>query len=192
MNSYYSVEELKRIGLKSIGSNVKISRKASIYGADHIVLGNNVRIDDFCILSGHIELGNYIHIAAYTALYGGDAGIYISDFVNISSRICIYSVSDDYSGESMTSPLIPDKYKNVKSQPVYIEKHVIIGTTSVVLPGVILKEGSSFGSYSLINHDAEEWTIYAGIPAKKLKARKKDLLKLEEKFILEQTSKYID
>ena len=71
MDSYYSEEELNNIGFKSIGTNVKLSKKSSIYGANEISLGNNVRIDDFCILSGKIRIGNYIHIAAYSALYGG-------------------------------------------------------------------------------------------------------------------------
>lgn len=103
-NSFYEESELKQLGFKQIGKNVRISRKASFYGVSKISIGNNVRIDDFCILSGKIDIGNYIHIAAYSALYGGDDGIFLDDFVNISSRVCIYSVSDDYSGNSMTNP----------------------------------------------------------------------------------------
>jgi len=182
VNSFYSVRELEELGLKSFGDHVLISKKASLYGASDIVIGNNVRIDDFCILSGRIEIGNYVHIAAYSALYGGQKGIFISDFANLSSRICVYSVSDDYSGETMTNPLVPDQYKNVDSRPVHIERHVIIGSTSVVLPGVTLKEGSAFGSFSLIEHDSESWSINVGIPFKKIKDRKKELLALEERM----------
>lgn len=183
MTSFYSEEELKELGLGSFGENVKISRKSSIYGAASISIGDNVRVDDFCILSGHIELGSHIHIAAYTALYGGDKGIYISDFANLSSRICVYSVSDDYTGETMTNPMVPDEYKNVESKPVFIGRHAIIGSTSVVLPGVTIAEGSSFGSFSFINRDSEPWSINAGIPFKKIKERSKGLLKLEAKYL---------
>lgn len=182
MTSFYTDEELKQLGLCSFGKNVKISRKASIYGANRVSIGDNVRIDDFCILSGYIELGNYIHIAAYTALYGGDQGIYISDFSNLSSRVSVYSVSDDYSGETMTNPMVPDEYKNVLSKAVHIGKHTIIGSTSVVLPGVNIAEGSSFGSFSFINRDSEPWSINVGIPFKKIKSRSKELLKFEEKL----------
>lgn len=66
MTSFYTEKELPSLGLKKYGRNVKISRHASIYGAQNISIGDNVRIDDFCILSGHIELGSYIHIAAYS------------------------------------------------------------------------------------------------------------------------------
>ena len=187
MNSFYTEEELKTIGFKHVGKDDLISRKASIYGAEEISIGNHVRIDDFCILSGKIELQNYIHIAAYTALYGGEKGIYIADFANLSSRICVYSVSDDYSGETMTNPMVPEEYKNVDSRPVYIGKHAIIGSTSVILPGVIIAEGSSFGSFSLINHDSDAWSINAGIPFHKIRNRSRKLLELEQKF-MEQSS----
>ncbi len=183
MPSFYSEEELINLGLKSYGSNVRISRNACFYGASNISVGDNVRIDDFCILSGYITLGSNIHIAAYTALYGGKDGIVIDDFANLSSRICVYSVSDDYSGETMTNPTIPDEYKNVTSAPVHIGKHVIIGSTSVVLPGVNVAEGSSFGSFSFINRDPEPWSINAGIPFKKIKDRGKNLLELEKKYL---------
>lgn len=182
MNSFYTFHELNELGLASFGENVLISRKVSIYGEGEISVGNNVRIDDFCILSGKITIGDYIHIAAYTALYGGDKGISIHNFANLSSRISIYSISDDYTGETMTNPIIPDKFKNILSQEVIIERHVIIGSGCVVLPGVILKEGSSFGAMTLINRNSEPWSINVGIPFKKIKDRSKKLLELEMEF----------
>ena len=183
MVSFYSREELKQIGLKCVGENVLISRKASMYGTENISIGSNVRIDDFCILSGHIEIGNYVHVAAYSALYGGVEGVYVADFANLSSRVCVYSVSDDYTGETLTNPMVSDEYKAVESKPVYIGKHVIIGSTSVVLPGVRLGEGSAFGSFSLINHDSEAWSINVGIPCKKIRERSRNLLEIEKKLM---------
>lgn len=184
MNSFYSYDELRNIGFNHIGNNVKISRKASFYAPNKISIGDNVRIDDFCILSGNITIGNYIHIAAYSALYGGDKGIVLDDFVNISSRVCVYSVNDDYSGNSMTNPMIPDNLKHVVSQKVYLKKHVIVGSTSVILPGVILEEGSAFGSFSLINRNSAPWSINAGIPAKKIKNRNKNILNIEKEYFV--------
>ena len=141
-----------------------------------------MRIDDFCILSGEISIGDYIHIAAYSALYGSDAGIQINEFANISSRVCIYAVTDDYSGESMTSPMIPDEYKNLQKAPVYIGRHAIIGSGSVILPGSEIGEGCAVGSLSLIKNALDAWWIYAGIPAKKLKERSKGLLEKEKEW----------
>lgn len=184
--SFYSEEELKEIGLKSYGKNVLISRNATIYGADKISIGDNVRIDDFCILSGNISLGSYIHIAAYCGLFGGDAGIIMEDFTTLSSRCAVYGVSDDYSGAALTNPMIPDKFRNVTEGTVTIKKHSIIGTGSSILPDVTIGEGCSVGSMSLVNKSIDAWGIYVGIPCKRMKERKKDLLELEKKFLSEK------
>ena len=71
MSSYFTEKELGMLKLARIGRNVLISRKASIYGSENIEIGENVRIDDFCILSGKIKLGNNVHIASGTYLWGG-------------------------------------------------------------------------------------------------------------------------
>ena len=70
MNNFFNEEELNKMGFKSIGKNVLISKKASIYSPEKIKIGDHVRIDDFTILSGNITIGNYVHISAYVALYG--------------------------------------------------------------------------------------------------------------------------
>lgn len=183
MNSFFDKKEIDALGFKSVGDNVMLSRKASIYGASNIEIGNNVRIDDFCILSGKITLKSNIHIAAYSALYGSDVGIYIENFANISSRVCIYAISDDYTGETMTNPTIPDKYKNLEKAPVTIGNHVIVGTGSTILPGVDLKIGTAVGAMSLVKKSTEPWKIYAGIPAKPIKERTRNLLELERCYL---------
>lgn len=182
MNSFYNCDELKSIGFNSVGKNVLISKKASIYGAENIRIGNNVRVDDFCVLSGKIIIADYVHIAAYSGLWGGKEGIWLEDYVNISSRNTIYAVSDDFSGETMTSPMIPSAYKNVTEKKVVLRKHVIIGSGCCILPGVTLNEGVAVGSMSLVNKELPEWGIYAGIPCRFLKDRKRELLRFEEEF----------
>ncbi len=184
-NSFLSEEEIKILGFSHVGQNVQISRLASLYGAGNMIIGDNVRIDDFCILSGRITIGNYIHIAAGCYLYGGEEGIELNDFVNLSSRIVIYAKSDDYSGMTLTNPTIPDKYKQVVEAKVVLQRHVLLGTGCVVLPGVTIEEGVSIGSLSLINKSLPAWKVCAGIPAKPIKDRKKDLLILEQEFLNE-------
>lgn len=181
MTSYYSESELCSLGLKHVGKNVRLSRKTSLYGISNISIGDNVRIDDFCILSGKINIGNYVHINPYTGIYAGTSGVYIEDFCNFSSRITIYAVADDYSGEYMTSPLLPKECTNIQTAPVYIRKHVIIGTACNILPGVEIAEGCAIGAMSLIKHNTEPWGIYAGIPCKRIKERSRNLLKYESK-----------
>lgn len=183
MNSFYTTEEITSLGLKKCGINVLISKKISIYGAKNISIGDNVRIDDFCILSGNISIGNYVHIAAHSLLYGGEAGIRMKDFSTISSRSAVYAVSDDYSGESMTNPMIDCEYKNVINKHVIIGRHVVIGTNSTILPGVTIGDGTAIGACSLVTKDCYEWGIYVGIPVMRIKERSKSLLKLQEDLL---------
>lgn len=182
MSSFYSREELIKMGFASLGTNVFISKKASIYAASNISIGSNIRIDDFCILSGTINLGNNIHISPYLGIYAGKAGVDIGDFVSLSSRTAIYAINDDYSGNGLVNPTIPDKYRNVSENKVILKKHCLIGTGTTILPGVILEEGVAVGSMSLVKHSLEGWDIYAGTPVKKLKNRSKSLLELEEEY----------
>ena len=183
MSSFYSREELKEIGFQSIGEDVNISRKTSIYGAQNISIGDHVRIDDFSIISGNIKIGNYVHIAAAVCLFAGNAGIKLADFVGVSSRSAIYAESDDYSGEVLTNPMVPVEYKHIISGKVVLEKHVLVGTGSTILPGVTIHEGTSVGSMSLVNQSLEPWGMYVGIPCRRIRDRKKDLLEKERKFL---------
>ena len=182
-SSFYTPEELKELAFKAIGKNVLISRYARIYSMKDIEIGSNVRIDDFCLLSGRIKIGNHVHVSAYASLCGGDKGIVLEDFVNISEKVAIFAKTDDFSGATLTNPTIPDKYKNVFEAEVILKKHSIIGVGSSIMPGVILGEGSVVGAKSFVKKSTEPWSIYAGLPAKKIKARKKDLLKLEKLFL---------
>ncbi|SCI26624.1 MULTISPECIES: acyltransferase [unclassified Romboutsia] len=186
MNSFFSREELYKLGLKNFGDNVLISKKASIYNAENVYIGNNVRIDDFCILSGNIKIGSYVHISAYVGLFAGDEGIEINDFVSISSRCVIYAISDDYSGNAMANPMVDDKYRNIYGGKVILEKHSILGTGTTVLPSVRVKVGTAIGACSLIKNDCDEWSIYVGCPAVKIKNRSKNILELEKQMLIDK------
>lgn len=182
-NSFFSENELKSIGFNYVGKNVKISKKASFYGVKNISIGDNVRIDDFSILSGTITIGNFVHIGAYTGLFGKN-GIILKDFSGISIRSVVLSANDDFSGEYLTnSPVINEDYCHTMGSIVIFEKHVNVGTGSTVMPGVNLAEGSVIGSMSLVVKNTEPWTIYFGIPCRAIEKRKKDLLKVEKQFL---------
>lgn len=179
-SSFYTEDELKKVGLKKYGKNVLLSRNAVLYNPDLLEIGDNVRIDDFTTISGKVVLGDYIHIAQFCGLYGGTEGIFMDDFSGLSSRVVIYATSNDYSGESLTNPMVPAKYKKTdKNIAVHLEKHVIVGCTSVILPGVTIGIGSSVGAMSMVGKTLEPWGVYAGTPAKRIKERSKKLLELE-------------
>lgn len=176
MDSFFSNEELKKVGFKYVGENCLISKFARFYNPESIKIGNNVRIDDFCILSGKIEIGSYVHISAFVALYGS-MGIVIDDFSGLSPRTIIFSATDDFSGNYLTNPMIPAEYTNVMGGEVLIRKYVQVGANSIIMPNIIIDEGAVTGAFTFVNKNLECWNVYAGIPAKKIKNREKDLKK---------------
>ncbi|HSV88267.1 MAG TPA: hypothetical protein VLH61_06460 [Bacteroidales bacterium] len=175
-NSFLSEEELKETGFREYGQNVLISRKASFFSPKTIKIGSNVRIDDFCMLSGNIEVGSFVHISAYSALYGREL-IKLCDYSGVSPRVTIFSAVDDFGGDYLIGPMAPAGTTRVISGPVTLERFVQIGASSVVLQNLTIKEGTVVGAMSLVNKTLESWGVYAGIPAKFIKERKKDLLK---------------
>ena len=177
-------EKIKSMGFKLVGENVLLSDKASYYNCKNISIGNNTRIDDFCVLSageGGIEIGQHVHIAIGVSIIGAGK-VLVDDFAGLSSRVSVYSSNDDYSGMFMTGPTIPVEFTNVTNGPVTIGRHAIVGSGTVILPNINISEGVAIGALSLVTKDCEEFGIYMGTPAKKIKERKRDLLLLEKEF----------
>jgi dTDP-4-amino-4,6-dideoxy-D-glucose acyltransferase len=176
---YYSAEELSGLGLASCGADVRISRRASIYGAARIHVGSHVRIDDFVVITcgddADVRLGDHVHVAAQAALFGG-GGIMLEDFVTVSGRTSVYSVTDDYSGDVLTNPTVPAHLTATIREPVVLSRHVVVGAGSVVLPGVTIGTGSATGAMTLVNRSLGPWGLYVGIPARLLRPRSCGLL----------------
>ncbi len=180
--AYLTETELSAYGFKSVGVDVKISDKAVIYNPEKITIGNYSRIDDFCVVSGNVSIGNYVHITPMCLVAGGIPGITLSDYSTLAYGVKIFSQSDDYSGHTMTNSLIPKKYKKEIFIPVVIGMYAIIGAGSIILPGADIAEGVSVGAMSLVTKKTEPWKIYAGVPAKVMKDRSKNLLNLVSEF----------
>lgn len=181
--AYLTQKQLQGIGFKSLGTNVKISASAKIYNADQIEIGDNSRIDDFCVLSGKIKLGQHVFMGVHGNLAGGINGIELADFVTMAYYVNIFAQSDDYFGESMTNPTIPRLYKKELIGSVTVGRHVIIGSNSIVLPNAHIAEGCSIGAMTMVNKPTQPWGIYIGIPARRIKERKRELLVMEKKYM---------
>lgn len=182
--AYLTQEQLSLVGFHRVGENVKISDKAAIYNPGRIELGDHIRIDDFCVLSageGGISIGSYVHIGVFCLLCGKEK-IVVEDFVGISSRVSIYSSCDDFSGQTLTNPTVPDKYKNVQHGKVWLGKHVVIGAGAVILPNVAIEAGAAVAALSLVTRSVPEFTIVSGISARRVGKRKSHLLELEHQL----------
>lgn len=192
---YYTENELKIFGFKAIGKNVRIAKNCTIFGLSNISIGDNVIIDAFCSIiateEGCLQIGSFIHIGAFCHLLANH-GIVLKDFCGLSQSVKIYSKTDDYSGNSLSNPTIPNKYKSIKKGKVIVNEHVIIGAGSVILPNVTIGEGVAVGALSVVASNLDSWTIYYGNPLKKLTKRSKKLLIKKEAFLKELRQKESD
>jgi len=174
------------MGFERLGSNVKISDKASLYGVEQMVIGDNCRIDDFCVISGKVEMLRNVYVGPFGLIAGGTPGVVFEEFSTLAYRVQVFTQSDDYSGETMTNPTVPKEYKNEIFKSIRIGKHSIIGAGAIIMPGADLAVGTSVGAASLILKPTEPWSIYVGNPARKLRDRKRDLLNIERQFLLKE------
>lgn len=181
--AYLTKNQLKAMGLKSLGENVKIIEKASINNVDQIVIVYISSIDDFCVISGNIKIGRNVHIVPYFLVAGGEQGITFEYFSGLTHQVKVFTQSDDYSGLTMANPTIPAEYKNEAKRTVLIRRHSVVGTGSIIIPGITSNDGTSVGAMSLVRKLTESCLIYLGNPAKKIKDRKKDPLELEKQYL---------
>jgi acetyltransferase-like isoleucine patch superfamily enzyme len=178
-------DALARLGFRQLGRQVSISDRASLIHPERMSIGDQARIDDFCVLSagtGGIAIGRHVHIGCMCSLLGQEA-ILLEDFSGLSSRVAIYSSSDDYSGRTMTNPTVPAAFTGVQHGAVRLGRHAIIGAGSVVLPGVTIGEGAAVGALSLVLRDCAPFTTYHGNPAVRIGPRSRRVLELEREFL---------
>ena len=96
--AFLPYQVLVTMGFKRLGVNVLISDKASIYNAEQIEIGDNSRIDDFCVISGNVVIGRNVHIAVFCNVAGGSEGVTLEDFSGLAYGCQVFSQSDDYTG----------------------------------------------------------------------------------------------
>lgn len=179
---YLTEEELRPLGFRRVGRRVRIHERASVYGASMISLGDDVRIDDFTVIiaTGALDIGSWVSIPNFCFI-GAKFGVRIDDFVTLAPGVKIFTASDDYHGDVLTGPVVPAELTGGTKGPVWLQRHVLIGAGTVVLPGCTLAEGASVGALSLVKTDLDPWAMYAGVPARRLADRSRRALDLERR-----------
>lgn len=188
MNSFLSFASLVKLGIKKIGTNVKISKYANLYSPKKLSIGNNVRIDDFCFLSGKQTINNNVHISPYVGLWGN---ININKYCVLSSGCKIYQKTDNYDGQYLMGPIVMNEYRNIPNEDfLNLNDYATIGANSVIMNVnkkehnnlYMLEEGVCIGASSYIDKQLEPWSIYAGSPMKFLKHRNKEMINLASEY----------
>lgn len=130
-----------------IGNRVVIYKGLTAIDLWKIHIGNGSIIGDDNMLDGRGE-------------------IEIGENVNLSSQVRIWTGQHDVNG--------PDfEYQSGK---VKIGDRVWISGNTTILPGVTIGEGSVVASGAVVTKDIEPYTIYGGIPAKKIGERSHNML----------------
>jgi galactoside O-acetyltransferase len=174
--------------LGHVGDDVQIHKSVLFFVPENIFISSRVRIDCHCVLSAGkdgIYIGNNVHFAAGVYVFGSSAKVELQDFCGLSSRVALYTGTDDYSNGAMTGPTIPHKYRNITSGPIVLKKHAIVGAGSVVLPGVCLGVASSVGALSLVHRDTPDFSVVAGSPARIIGTRSDKILEYESEYLAE-------
>tara|TARA_B110000240_G_scaffold166937_1_gene188494 strand:+ start:3923 stop:4453 length:531 start_codon:yes stop_codon:yes gene_type:complete len=164
------------IKYKKAGIDLFVADNAIIKKPQLVELGKHVAIDIGVYLSTQAKIGNYVHIAPYVCIIGGEKSkLVMGDFSGIAAGSKIICGSDDFT-KGMMNPQVPLKYKETKFTTVTIEDYACVGVNCVIMPGITIREGSVIGAGSIVTKDTEPWMIYVGSPAKAVKLRDKGLI----------------
>lgn len=187
-------QKFYRLILGSMGRGVAIGANIGIRHPGKIHIGDNVVIDDNCVLDAKgetnkgIEIHNGVFVGRGTILTCHNGDIVLEDNVNIGfncvisslSRIVIkknhlmaafcYLVGGDHDSDRTDIPVL---MQGRSSKGITIEENVWLGAAVSVLDGVTVGRDSIIGAHAVVNKDVPEFAIAAGVPAKFMWDRRK-------------------
>jgi acetyltransferase-like isoleucine patch superfamily enzyme len=188
-------------GIVLIGKGVRILYSHNLFVGKNFIAEDHCEIN--CLAAKKIRIGDRVTIGKYAIIrpanmYGGDIGeglhigdnsnvgpysyigcsgyVEIGDNVMISPRVSIYAENHNY---PLTS--IPIKDQGVTRSFVKIEDDCWIAANSVILAGVTIGRGSVVAAGSVVTKDVPPYSIVAGVPAKVIKQRKKDSIRISSR-----------
>jgi len=150
--AYIPSHHLRRFIYRSLG--MKMGKNVVFY------YGTQIRD-----VSG-IQLGDGIFIGD-NAVLDGRRGIIIGNNVNLSSNVSIWTLQHDHRD--------PDFSCKAEGGQVVIGDRVWLGSNVIVLPGVTIGEGAVCCAGCVVTKDVEPYSVVAGIPAKKVNERPRNL-----------------
>lgn len=112
-----------------------------------------------------LVLGDYVDISS-GVIIGTDGGVEIGDRTLIGFRAMIISGNHE-----IPNNRLPIFYGKNMREKIIIKNDVWIGGYSVILPGVVIGEGSIIAAGAVVTKDVPPFSIVAGIPAKIIKYR---------------------
>jgi acetyltransferase-like isoleucine patch superfamily enzyme len=140
---------------------------------EHLVVGEDSIIDDFCYISTRLTVGRGTHIASGCSIAGGAKfHCRIGDFCSLSSGVKVWCASNDFVNDLIA--IVPEGIETSAAEgDVEIGSYSGVGANSVILPSNRLPEGTAIGALSLVpaGFRFEPWMVYAGIPIRPIRKR---------------------
>lgn len=92
-------------------------------------------------------------------------GLSIGENVSISEQTAIYTQEHD----------LDDPKFATRGGPVRIEDYAFVGARALILPGVTIGKGAAVAAGAVVTRDVAPYDVVAGVPAKKIRERSRDL-----------------
>lgn len=110
----------------------------------------------------NLECEDVVAIADGAVVYN-PAHIFLGSHATVSQEAYLCGATHDYRDAAF--PMI--------SRPIRVERYAWVCARSMVQPGITVGEGAVLGLGSVATRDLEPWTVYAGLPARRIKSRPK-------------------
>lgn len=133
------------------GARVRLwARNKIVIGRDFYI-GRDSQIETDCIIGNYVIFGNKVAIV----------GKYDHNFQQVGTpvRLAMQIRDRDYN------------WKGKDEKPVVIGNDVWVGYGSIIMSGIKIGDGAIIAAGSLVVKDVEPYTVYGGVPAKKIKDR---------------------
>ena len=131
----------------------------------HIRIGRGSAVHMGCFFTGNnIVIGRDTVINRNVYL-DGRTGLTIGDNVSISPEVYILTLTHDTQSPGF----------DTVSGPVFIGDYSWIGARAMIMPSVTIGKGAVVGAGAVVTKNVEEYSIVAGVPAKPIGTRRKDL-----------------
>ena len=158
--------------LKRMDSNVFIDQGVFFAYPNEIILQEFSYIDKrVMILCKKASVGRRVHIAPNVFVSGGGT-FAIEDYAGIATGASIItSTATIKDGARCSGPMVSAAQTNLLRGHVLIEKDAFVGPHAVLLPNVIVKEGSAVTAGVIVRRNTESWGIYVGKAATNISKR---------------------
>lgn len=177
-------------GVKA-GIRFGVGRGVDIRAPDHLAVGNDVSIQDYCFLdcssprgivlgdwvsiernswlhcgnSGYIKIENNTFIGC-NCVIGAGGGVTIGEHVLIGQTVNFHAENHNFERLDQLIDL-----QGVALKEIIVAGNVWIGSQTVILGGVSIESGAVIGAGAVVTQDVPYNAVVGGVPAKVIKTR---------------------